>query len=130
MIKQNILDQKKVQQDVIDQTIAASAQYRALQEQLAQQDDLYASLDQKVARWQKKLDNNYEQTCQEQKRRMVFMKNYGDKQQSFLETSQKAKIVLPIVIEETTLMLQKHFSEKTTRQSYDQKTIDTFVRRL
>lgn len=130
MIKQNISGQKKAQQDVIDQTIAASAQYRALQEQLAQQDELYSSLDHKVARWQKKLDTNYEQACEEQKKRMAFMKHYGDQQQSFLEASHKAKIVLPVVIEETKSMLKRHFSERTIRQSYDQKTIDTFARRL
>lgn len=129
MVRDMILSHKQAQQDLADQTIAASAQYRALQEKLAQQGALYASLDKKVERWQKTLDKNHAQFVKAQEDQAIFMQTYVAQQQTFLNASHKAKVVMPLVIQETHQALQKHFVQKGSREAYNHKAINHLARR-
>lgn len=129
MVKSMISAHKKAQQDLVDQTIAASAQYRSLQEQLAHQDALYANLDKKVERWQKTLDRNHASLQQEQEKHNDFMRHYVAKQQTFLNASHKAHLIMPVVMQETEQNLRKHFSQKDNRTTYNQKAINHLARR-
>jgi hypothetical protein len=129
MVKAMITAHKKAQQDLVDQTISASALYRALQEKLASQDALYANLDKKVEQWQKTLDLKKAAFAKAREQQASFMQTYGAKQEAFLNASHKAKMVLPLVMQETEATLLKHFAQKDTRQAYDQKAIKHLARR-
>lgn len=124
MVKSMISAHKKAQQDLVDQTIASRAHYRSLQEQLAQQDALYASLDKKVERWQKALDRNQVLLQQLQENQHDSMRLYVTNQQTFLHASHKAHLVMPLVMRETEESLRKHFAHKENRTDYNQKAIN------
>jgi F0F1-type ATP synthase membrane subunit b/b' len=123
-IKNQLLRKKGENEDLIQQGVLARDEYSSLQGQLNYQENMYKTLEDKVAAWRTKIHSDHEHTKKECERYEQALRERSRAQMEYWCTLSVGKKIMPEVFKEARNELEKLFTDPQEIYSYDKKALE------